>query len=147
MFREAVFDVSHLLRTDGPNTLALCFHPPLQQLELSPFESWGRNPERAMMRKAQFGYGWDWGPRLPTIGIWRPVELCRQRYATMQGMHFSTLEIDTKRSDISPISRWGFPASLEVGYYEYIRRCSYTASTGISLSLSPRVGSQSGSHR
>jgi len=21
----------------------------------------------------QFGYGWDWGPRLPTIGIWRPV--------------------------------------------------------------------------
>ena len=31
------------------------------------------------MRKAQFGYGWDWGPRLPTIGIWRPVELRRER--------------------------------------------------------------------
>src|SRR2546425_2301003 len=93
MFREAVFDVSHRLRTDGPNTLALCFHPPLQQLELSPFESWGRNPERAMMRKAQFGYGWDWGPRLPTIGIWRPVELKRERRAAIVGTQFGTVEL------------------------------------------------------
>jgi beta-mannosidase len=107
MFREAVFDVSQRLRTNEPdkpdepngsNTLALCFHPPLQQIEKAPFESWGRNPERVMMRKAQFGYGWDWGPRLPTIGIWRPVELRRQRCASMQGMHFSTLEIDTNRN-------------------------------------------------
>src|SRR3989454_6670509 len=93
MFREAAFDVSHRWRTDGPNTLALCFHPPLQQVEKAPFDNWGRNPERVMMRKAQFGYGWDWGPRLPTIGIWRPVELHRQRYATIQGMHFRTLDI------------------------------------------------------
>ncbi len=95
MFREAVFDVSHRLRIDSSNTLALCFHPPLQQIAQAPFDNWGRNPERVMMRKAQFGYGWDWGPRLPTIGIWRPVELRRQRYATIQGVHFSTVEIDT----------------------------------------------------
>lgn len=99
MFHEAVFDVSHRWRTDGPNTLALCFHPPLQQVENAPFESWGRNPYRVMMRKAQFDYGWDWGPRLPTIGIWRPVELRRERYATIQGLHFSTLEIDTNRNE------------------------------------------------
>jgi len=97
MFDEAIFDVSHRLHSDQPNTLALCFHPPLQEIEKAPFESWGRNPYRVMMRKAQFGYGWDWGPRLPTIGIWRPVELLRQRFATIQGMHFSTLEIDTNR--------------------------------------------------
>ncbi len=95
MFREVVFDVGSRLRSDRPNTLALCFHPPLQQAEKAPFESWGRNSYRVMMRKAQFGYGWDWGPRLPTIGIWRPIELRRQRYAAIQGMHFSTIEIDT----------------------------------------------------
>jgi beta-mannosidase len=98
MFREAVFDVRHRLRTSEPNVLALCFHPPFQQVENGPFENWGGIPFRALMRKAQFGYGWDWGPRLPTIGIWRPVELRRQRYATIQGMHFSTLEIDTNRN-------------------------------------------------
>ena len=26
-------------------------------------------------RKASYHYGWDWGPRLVTSGIWRPVEL------------------------------------------------------------------------
>ena len=26
-------------------------------------------------RKAQYSFGWDWGPRLPTSGIWRPVRL------------------------------------------------------------------------
>ena len=46
------------------------------------------------MRKAQFGFGWDWGPRLPTIGIWRPVELRRERGAALRGVHFYTLEID-----------------------------------------------------
>src|SRR5437879_12038963 len=93
MFREAVFDVSQRLRTNEPNTLALCFHPPLQQIEKAPFESWGRNPERVMMRKAQFGYGWDWGPRLPTIGIWRPVEVRRQRRAAIVGVQFTTLDL------------------------------------------------------
>jgi beta-mannosidase len=47
------------------------------------------------MRKAQFGFGWDWDPRLPTIGIWRPVELRRERRAAIRGVHFSTLEIDS----------------------------------------------------
>jgi beta-mannosidase len=35
--------------------------------------------ERAFVRKAQFMYGWDWGPRLVSVGIWRPVELLEYR--------------------------------------------------------------------
>jgi len=27
------------------------------------------------IRKAQFSFGWDWGPKLPDIGIWKPVEI------------------------------------------------------------------------
>jgi len=45
------------------------------------------------MRKAQYGYGWDWGPRLPTIGVWRPVELRRDRGAAITRVNFSTLAI------------------------------------------------------
>ena len=26
-------------------------------------------------RKAPYHYGWDWGPRFVTSGIWRPVAL------------------------------------------------------------------------
>lgn len=31
--------------------------------------------ERAFVRKAQYMSGWDWGPRLISCGIWRPVTL------------------------------------------------------------------------
>jgi beta-mannosidase len=27
------------------------------------------------IRKAKYGYGWDWGPRIVTIGLWRPVRV------------------------------------------------------------------------
>jgi beta-mannosidase len=57
--------------------------------------AWGRTPERTAMRKAQFGYGWDWGPRLPTIGMWRPVELRQRRRAALVGVHFFTLDVSS----------------------------------------------------
>ncbi|MFQ5603078.1 MAG: glycoside hydrolase family 2 protein [bacterium] len=28
---------------------------------------------RVYARKAQYSFGWDWGPELPTAGIWRPI--------------------------------------------------------------------------
>jgi len=31
--------------------------------------------ERAFVRKAQYQYGWDWGPVLRGCGLWQPVEL------------------------------------------------------------------------
>lgn len=34
-----------------------------------------RFDERAFVRKAQYMFGWDWGPRLVSAGIWRPVRL------------------------------------------------------------------------
>ncbi len=31
--------------------------------------------ERSFLRKAQYMFGWDWGPRLVSCGIWKPVVL------------------------------------------------------------------------
>ncbi|WP_119071061.1 beta-mannosidase [Aggregatilinea lenta] len=97
MFREAAFDVSDRLLPNQPNTLALCFDRPLAHTEgFEQFKTewqWKHEP-RVFMRKAQFSYGWDWGPRLPEVGIWRPVELRRESRAAIAGVHFYTLEID-----------------------------------------------------
>jgi beta-mannosidase len=97
MFREAIFDVTGRVYTDRPNTLALCFDPPLDHVRDAPSPAWRPGElietKRNFMRKAQFGFGWDWGPRLPTVGIWRPVEIRRQRQAAIQGVRFATLEI------------------------------------------------------
>jgi beta-mannosidase (EC 3.2.1.25) len=37
----------------------------------------GRSGETAMrcIRKAQYSYGWDWGARMATSGIWKPVHI------------------------------------------------------------------------
>ncbi|MBN2304915.1 MAG: glycoside hydrolase family 2 protein [Anaerolineae bacterium] len=103
MFTPAVFDVTRHVRPGQPNTLALCFDRPLDYVagftgRFGEFQSWGPNEERVFMRKAQFGYGWDWGPRLPTVGIWRPVELRRECRVALVGAHGYTLEIAPDRS-------------------------------------------------
>ena len=33
-------------------------------------------PARVYGRKAQYCFGWDWGPRLPGVGIWRGAYIC-----------------------------------------------------------------------
>src|SRR5215213_937213 len=88
MFREAVFDVGDRVRFGEENTLALLFDRPLDHTGEEHPDQWGRNPERVFMRKAQFGFGWDWGPRLPTVGIWRRIELRCERQAAIAGVHF-----------------------------------------------------------
>ena len=95
MFREFVFDVTGKLHWGKTNTLAVRFDPPSTRItpENDFRSTWGRNPERVFMRKAQFGYGWDWGPRLPTVGIWKPVELKRHRAAALLGVQFNTLRL------------------------------------------------------
>ncbi|MBX3080546.1 MAG: glycoside hydrolase family 2 protein [Anaerolineae bacterium] len=101
MFRSHVFDVTTKLRVNGSNVLAICFDRPLDHADperVKQFSAWGNDPERVLMRKAQFGYGWDWGPRLPTVGIWMPVELKRQRQAALTGTHFYTVKHDAAQN-------------------------------------------------
>ena len=95
MFREVAFDVSCRVRLGESNTLALRFDRPLDYVAEQHSDQWGRNQERVFMRKAQFGFGWDWGPRLPTAGIWRPMELRRERRAVIRGLHFYTIDLDS----------------------------------------------------
>lgn len=39
------------------------------------------------LRKATFSWGWDFGPRVASIGIWRPVELVRDAPVSIVGHH------------------------------------------------------------
>lgn len=36
---------------------------------------WNGDSSRLHVRKAQYNYGWDWGPVLMTIGPWKPITL------------------------------------------------------------------------
>ena len=59
----------------GDNQLRILFHPAAviaaqKAKELSYFLPSG---EANFVRKAQYHFGWDWGPRFPTVGIWKPA--------------------------------------------------------------------------
>jgi beta-mannosidase len=77
MFVPQRVDVRALLRP-GRNELVLRFDPPLQRAReeealLGKRHLWNGDSARLYARKAQYHFGWDWGPVLLTSGPWRPV--------------------------------------------------------------------------
>ena len=64
----------------GVNTIRVRFHSPLsfikEAYEKSPYDG---SPEAMqgfpLLRKSHCSFGWDWGPRLPDAGLFRPVSL------------------------------------------------------------------------
>ncbi|WP_370000711.1 glycoside hydrolase family 2 protein [Winogradskyella sp.] len=74
-FRNWEVDVKPLLKVE--NELRLVFESTSKHeakaKEKLPYELPEGN--RIFTRKAQFQYGWDWGPKLNTSGIWRPIKL------------------------------------------------------------------------
>ncbi|WP_152361541.1 glycoside hydrolase family 2 protein [Microlunatus speluncae] len=70
------FDVTELLR-DGDNELVIDFEGPATaavrlEAELGERPRAYPHPYNAI-RKAASGYGWDWGPDLAGVGIWRSI--------------------------------------------------------------------------
>jgi beta-mannosidase len=76
MFREWIIDVKLLLRI-GTNTLRIQF-PAVNPTIKSMYDQLQYKlpgDEKVVCRKAAYHFGWDWGPKLVTSGIWRPVYL------------------------------------------------------------------------
>jgi beta-mannosidase len=76
MFVEHRFEVKRYLK-EGANSIEICFASPVvrsKQLEQKHGAlQVALEPHRAYVRKAQYSFGWDWGPTFTTSGIWRPI--------------------------------------------------------------------------
>lgn len=53
-----------------------------------------RDSLRIAQRKMQVAYGWDISCYLLTVGVWQPIELRRERLATLGPATFSTIHLD-----------------------------------------------------
>ena len=78
MFREWRADVKSQLKA-GANQLLVVFPSPITEgQKIAAKDVWHSQikaePE-SYLRKAAYEYGWDWGPRFVTSGLWRPVKL------------------------------------------------------------------------
>ena len=87
MFRTWEIPVKNDLK-EGNNTLQIKFKSSVNEgKELAkkvPFTM----PEspRSFVRKAQYQFGWDWGPRLVTAGIWKDVKLNFWNFAIIKNI-------------------------------------------------------------
>ena len=77
MFVPHRVDVRERLQP-GRNELLLCFDPPLaraREVEAvhGKRQLWNGDSARLHARKAQYHFGWDWGPELLVSGPWRAV--------------------------------------------------------------------------
>ncbi|MGW8266996.1 MAG: glycosyl hydrolase 2 galactose-binding domain-containing protein, partial [Longimicrobiales bacterium] len=102
MFRRWTVEVTRDL-LPGENTLEIRFRSPLPPAlaarsalpyTLPAGNDRGDPPSRVFVRKAAYHYGWDWGPRFVTMGIWRPVEVVAWTGARLTDLHLETESLE-----------------------------------------------------
>ncbi len=106
MFRLWEFDVKPFLRT-GDNLIEFTFESPFtcfkeKESDLEPAK-WIKG--RAWVRKEPCSFDWDWGPCLPSCGIWKNITLetfSDGRIADLlvqqkiHGKHKATLDVEVE---------------------------------------------------
>lgn len=90
MLMSHTFDVTTLVR-DGWNVIAVKFDPLyLHHKDKETFDWSSYTKERPWLRKAAMNFGWDWGPRMVTVGIWGGVRLKRRTIAKLDSVFART---------------------------------------------------------
>lgn len=112
MFRAWRTDVRPLLHP-GDNELRVLFHSPYKVMSPvlaklpyilpgSGYEAYdpakGIYPVGHYIRTAGYEYGWDWGPKLVTMGIWRPVRIEAWDDARINNLHIEQTSVNAERA-------------------------------------------------
>lgn len=103
MFMKYEIQVNKYLLKDK-NELKIYFHSPVNYAE-SEEKKYGKlpvelNSYRAYIRKAQYSFGWDWGPSFPTSGIWRDVSIEKRASAKIKSILFDTIKITSSKAKV-----------------------------------------------
>lgn len=97
MFLPLTLDVTNALQ-DGKNTLALKFVT-LKEMtkDKSTKDMWYVfNNQSQWTRKSAMNFGWDWGPKLITIGLWKAAYIKKSRVASLKDVNIKTQEINVR---------------------------------------------------
>jgi beta-mannosidase len=115
MFRRWRVPVKGILKS-GPNTLRVVFHSPITSMipkvkalpyilpAISTAINTGNEENIATSpytRKAPYQYGWDWGPRYVTEGIWRPIRVETWDALRVENIHIQQQTINKTDAALS----------------------------------------------
>ena len=114
MFRRWRIAARPLLKL-GPNTLRIVFRSPISFMipkvkalpyilpSISTVDA-GNEQNIATApytRKAPYQYGWDWGPRYVTLGIWKPIWLETWDSARVDTFHIHQLKVSGDEAELA----------------------------------------------
>ena len=114
MFREWKTSIKPDLKP-GENVLKIYFHSPIKvdipKWDALPYQYEAGNDQSenggvfnkkvsVFARKAGYHYGWDWGPRLVTSGIWRPVYVEAGDNARINDVFIRQPEVSKSRASL-----------------------------------------------
>jgi beta-mannosidase len=112
MFRRWRVDAKPFLHT-GANTLRVVLHSPITKMlayvKSLPYQLSAPNDVSApgepavspYIRKAPYQFGWDWGPRFVTLGIWQPIHLDTWDAARVDNFHIEQQKITADNASIN----------------------------------------------
>lgn len=119
MHRTWTCDVKGILK-EGDNLLEVYFHSPIK-IDLPKYDQYdytfNTGPDQSQnggifnktlsifARKAGYHYGWDWGPRLVTSGIWRDIELVTWDGIKIDNVQYIQKEVNEHKADLKVITR------------------------------------------
>ena len=106
MYRQWRWDVTDQLKP-GENEVNIIFRGPVAFVREREAQSRSHTVTAAIsgaphLRKAPCQFGWDWGPQLPPIGIWKDIRLESYSTARMENVHARQ-----KHEDGGPSTRSG----------------------------------------
>jgi beta-mannosidase len=99
MFRKWNISAKSHLKI-GTNHLKVVFHSAVQKgkEEAKKLSYTLPEKERVFVRKAQYQFGWDWGPRFVTAGIWKNVKLKFWNSAKIENIKYSQIELNDEKA-------------------------------------------------
>ena len=99
MFREWRVNVKPVLKP-GANQLRIVFPSPIKAAAaIAATDKWQEQThtaDKTYIRKAAYEYGWDWGPRFVTSGVWRPAKLELWDAARISNLHIAQRDVTAK---------------------------------------------------
>jgi beta-mannosidase len=92
MFRRYEWEVKTFLDARGANDLTITFYSPViyiaEKQAIRPLPGVPQAiPGGPHLRKAPYQFGWDWGPQLPPVGIWKDIHLQGYSKARLAEVH------------------------------------------------------------
>lgn len=135
MFRHWRIPAKNLLKP-GDNTLRIVFHSAIEKMlpyvKSLPYvlpaistHNFGNEENLATApytRKAPYQYGWDWGPRFVTEGIWQPVRLETWDTLRIENFHIHQQKITADVAEVAAEfeieSTRSTPATLALSHNE-----------------------------